>query len=371
MAFQIKSFTAIAASMMNYMRGTTAKVTDFNIGSVVRTLLEAIAIETEELYMQMFNGLKEAIPVSLYTTLDFDSLPAVPAYGLVRVTVSSSLSDVLIQAGTVFSFTGGETPYTSAVDVTIPAGQTYADVRVVASAAGSVGNILAGQAFSLLPVPANFVSATNQADFINGADDETDAEKKVRFIGYIQSLSRGTVPALKYALSTTALVDENGFQTERVTSSSVIEPWKTDNTQPVAWVKAYIHNGVGSTSDDLLTKAQDVVYGYYDADNNAIPGWSAAGVKVSIYKATEQAQNIVGVLTADSGYDKPTLITSAEQVIYSYIQALAIGESLIYAEMVKLVMEIEGMANIVFSTPTADVVVATNIKLMPGSISLS
>lgn len=371
MAFQIKSFTAVAASMLNYMRGTTKKVTDFNIGGVVRTMLEAIAIEIEELYQQYFNGLKEAIPVSLYTSLGFNSLPALPAYGLLRVTVSSSGSDVLIQAGTVFSMAGGATPYVSSADVTIPAGQTQAYVRVVAAAAGVVGNILAGQSFSALPVPTHFVSATNLSAFTNGAEVETDSAKKVRFINYIQSLNRGTVAAINYGLSTVSLVDSDGIQTERVASSSLIEPWLTDDTQPVSLVKAYIHNGVGSTSSALLAQAQNVIYGYYDALNTPVPGWKAAGVKVQLFIATEQAINVAGVLTPAAGYDKPTLIQQAGQVLFAYLQSLPIGTAAIKSEMIKQVKEIQGVYNIVFSAPSGDVAATEDVKLMPGTFTLT
>ena len=63
MAFQIKNFASIVASMINRMSATQNKVTDFNVGAVGRTLIEAPAIEIDQLYQQMFNGLKEAIPV--------------------------------------------------------------------------------------------------------------------------------------------------------------------------------------------------------------------------------------------------------------------------------------------------------------------
>ena len=50
--FQIKDFASITASMINWLRANTTKVTDFNVGSVVRTMAEASAAEMEELYLQ-------------------------------------------------------------------------------------------------------------------------------------------------------------------------------------------------------------------------------------------------------------------------------------------------------------------------------
>jgi len=83
MAFQIKSFAAIAASMINYARATQDEITDFSVGSVARTIMEAPAIEIEELYQRMLAGILEAIPVSVYRAFGFDPLEAAPARGYV------------------------------------------------------------------------------------------------------------------------------------------------------------------------------------------------------------------------------------------------------------------------------------------------
>jgi hypothetical protein len=48
--FQLKNFTSIAGAMINHMRGTQSDITDFVIGSKARTLVEAPAIEMDELY---------------------------------------------------------------------------------------------------------------------------------------------------------------------------------------------------------------------------------------------------------------------------------------------------------------------------------
>ena len=55
MSFQIKSFNDIVLSQINHARSVTEKITDFAPGSVARTLMEAPAVEVEELYLQMFD----------------------------------------------------------------------------------------------------------------------------------------------------------------------------------------------------------------------------------------------------------------------------------------------------------------------------
>lgn len=371
MAFQIKDFTSIVASMINFMKGTTDKITDFNVGSVARTLIEAPAIEIDELYQQMFNGLNEAIPVSLYTSLNFTALPAIPASGLIRVTYTSSTSSRTVPAGTKFSIVSWPVNYTSVSDVVLPPGSTYADIQVVGDTSGVMGNVDAGSAFSMTPQFNGFLSASNLSAFVNGIDAESDSARKLRFTQFISSLNRGTNAALIYGLSTVFLADVNGNEIERVESSSIIEPWVDDNTQPVGLVNCYIHNGVGGTSSALVTHAKKVIYGYYDANNNPIAGWKAAGVQVQIFAATETIVNVTAAIFAMPGYDKPALVTQAASAIYSYVQSLPIGTKCLIAEIVSLVMSIEGVYNFSVTAPSADVSSSASVKLMPGTITIS
>lgn len=357
--------------MVNWAKATQQKVTDFNIGSVFRTMVEAIAIEIDQLYQMMFVGLKEGIEVSVYNSFDFEKITALPAAGLIRVFINSSLTPTLIAASTTFSQIGGDLTFSSSADVTIAPGATYADVLVTCDTPGTIGNIGAGTAFSAEPAIDSFSSASNLSAFSSGVDEETAAERKSRFNDFVSSLNRGTVKAIRYGLTLAYLTDSNGNKTERVVSSSIIEPWLTDPGSTVSLVNCYIHNGAGSTSSDLVDRAREVIYGYYDEAGVAVPGWKAAGVQVEIYAATETTVAVTGVLTAQDGYDKPTLVSLAVQTIYSYIIALGIGETLVKSELIRLVKEIDGVYDITFSAPAANVTANAQSKLMPGAITLT
>lgn len=371
MAFQIKDFASITASMVNWMRASTKKVSDFNIGSVVRTMLEAAAAEIDELYQQMFIGLREAIPVAVYNSFSFSALSAIPASGLVRVSITSSASPTIISAGTVFTTSSSTVSYVATADRTIAAGNTFSDVPVVASVAGIAGNLAANKSFSLAPAPDGFVSATNQSSFINGTDVETSEARKIRFNAFIDSLNRGTVKALQYGLKLTVLTDTLGNETERVVTAAIDEPWMTDSAQPVSLVNCYVHNGSGGTSTALVNKAKDIIYGYTDAQGNKVPGWKAAGVNVQVLAATEQSLAVTAVLSALAGYDKPTLIAAANTAIAEYIRSLDIGATAVKAEIVTIAMNIDGVSNFIASAPAADTTVAKNVKLMPGVINIT
>lgn len=370
--YQLKTFVSIVAGMINSLRGTAPGITDYNVGSVARTMLEAPAAEVEEAYLQAFNGLLDAIPVATYNSFNFDRLEAAPASGLIRVTVTVTAADVSIPAGTVFSTPDSRTTFVSQAAATILAAASTADVTVIAATAGVVGNVPAGTDFTAQPGIANFVSATNLKLFNNGRDLEGDDERKQRFQGFITSLQRAVIPALKYGARTAALFDVNGVETERVKAVAVREPYLEDPGDPVAWVEVYIHNGAGTTSSGLVTRASEVIHGYTDAlTGEKVAGYKAAGVKVDVIAATEVTVALTGVITASPGYDGATLCAQASDALARHLLNLDVGASSLYKDRVILVGSIEGVANIVFSVGTSDNVPTAYQKLMPGTITLT
>jgi len=371
MAFQLKDFASITASMLNWMKSVQKKITDFRIGAIIRTMLEAVAQELDEFYKQAFIGLREAIPVSVYTTFNFPALSATSTSGLIRVTIDAQTSIVTIAAGTTWVPNTGGVNYSQTADVSIAIGVTTADIPVSAVTPGSLGNIPAGATFTPSPVPTGFISGTNLTSWINGIDDETPEDHKTRFNGYISTLARGIGAAISYGLTTATVTDSQGNVIERVITSQVIEPWKTDNTQPVSLVLAYIHNGVGGTSGALVTQAQQVIDGYYDVNGNPVPGWKAAGVQVIVSAATENPVNVTGVLTALPGYKKPDLIAKAVPAIAAYLQKLQIATPGLYAQLISKVETIPGVYNFVLTTPTSDIAAVTGQKIMPGVITIT
>ena len=371
MAFQLKSFVGIVASMVNHMRATQTRVTDFRVGSVARTMLEAPAVEIEELYQQVHNGLKEAIPVSVYNSFDFARLPARPAIGVITYTIMPQSAPLTIPAGTVFSASSGEISYVSQGDVTIPHGQPSAAVLVSATRPGARGNRPAGGVFTPSFRPPGFVSAVNAAALIDGADQESDEERKQRFGAFVSTLSRATGAALAYGARQAVLNNAQGVETERVRAVAVVEPWRTDPEQPIGLVRVVVHNGVGSTSVALRARVLDLLNGHVGPDGVAVPGWKAAGVKVEVAAATEQAVNITAAVTPSAGVSGAALAALADGVMTDYVQALDIGQPFLFTEAIHRVKQLAGVADFTVSAPTANITPAATTKLMPGAITVT
>jgi uncharacterized phage protein gp47/JayE len=371
--FQIKDFRSIAASMINWCKAVTDKITDFSVGSVARTLMEAAAAELDELYQQMLIGLKEAIPVATYTSFGFDLLTAAAASGIVRFSSGSpAASNITIPAGTVVRVPSTTTTFATAVDATLLAGNTTVDVLVTAQNPGIAGNVGAGTVTELATPITGIATVTNPAPFLNGRDAETEDQRKTRFQQYIATLARGTKDALIYGAKTAQVVDGSGVVSEYAAYAAVVEPWLTDSAQPVALVNLYVHNGASATSASLVAKVQQAVDGYYLDDGTPVPGWKAAGVKVVAIAATDKVVNVTGVITLLSGYDGPTVRTAAANAIKAYIQGLGIGAKVILAEIIAIVKrDVEGVYNVSFTVPSGDVTCAVSEKAIPGTVTLT
>lgn len=363
MTFQIKDMRSIAASMINVSRANGSKITDFSVGSVARTLMEASAIEIEELYLQILLGLQEAIPVSVFNSFNFSAYPAIAASGTARFSCVASGSQIEIPLGTKIKSPDSAYEYATTSFIAIEAGGTSVDVQVACTQTGVLTNCSANALTTMVNAISGITGVTNPLAFVNGSDAETDAARKNRFTAYIATLSRGTGDALRYGASQSVVLDSVGSIIEQAKHIAIIEPYLTDSSQPVGLVNLYVHNGSGSTSWALVSKVQSDVNGF-----GTTPGWKAAGVVVDVYAAQDYLVNVTGVIALDSGTASVSAV--AGDAVRGYIQSLGIGQPVIRSELISIIMAIGGVYNVTLSAPASDVAVSAIQKAMPGVVSL-
>jgi uncharacterized phage protein gp47/JayE len=370
LAFQLKDWRSIVASMVNHLRAVQSRLTDFNVGSVARTLVEAPAVEIDELYQQMFFGLKESIPVAIYTSFDFARLPAAAAYGDVRLYLASAATTaVVIPAGTVVRVPGGAVGYATQTQAVIAQGQTQVSARVAADTSGVAGNASAGT-ITALDAPISGVSVVNDAAFVTGRDEETDAERKIRFAQYVAALSRAPLAAIEYGARTVALYDELGGIGERVVSAKVIEPYLSNSALPLGYCNCYVWNGVDGASAALVAEAQRVIDGYVAPDGTRVMGWKAAGVVCAVAAVTVRHEPVTITVTAEADHEAADLMAPVAEVLGAYLTALEVGEKALVAEMIGRVMAVSGVYNARLAAPAGDVAPGGSGKIMPGTITV-
>jgi len=367
MAFQIKNFISIVAGMINHVRGTSSKLTDFNVGSINRTLVESPAVEIEELYLQMVNGLVESIPVAIYQAFNFTKLPAAASVGTIKFTANPApVADISIPAGTTVLVPLTSKTYETVEAAVIPAGQTEVSVQIQSTVTGVDGNALAGTITQLQYAIAGITGVTNDVALTSGRDEETDLERKTRFQAYISNLARATLGAIEYSAKTAYITDGSGTVIEYVDRVGLVElvPGR---------VACYIYNGSGGTSDALVDRAQEIIDGYTDPDSGAkIPGYRAGGVMVEVIKMTETPIALTAVITLDAGYSlNAAMVTAITTAFSDYLAEVPQGDTFYLAELTARIQNVEGVKNAAISAPDDDIVVAANTALTQGAVTLS
>ncbi len=222
-SFGVKYFETIAGSIINFFAGNNSALTDLNVGSRLRTIFEAVAIELEQIYYQLFIGIVEGIKTAVYDSFSFPLLQARAASGTVRFsrTTPAPVGGVTIPSGTQVSTSGSSTSpavaYQTVDTVVILEGETFVDALVVSTTDGSISNAPANTIIILIGAPSGVSAVTNQAAFFTGRDLETDSERQARFQTFIANLSRSTLGAIENsALSVDNIVDAVAFESPKL-----------------------------------------------------------------------------------------------------------------------------------------------------------
>lgn len=353
---------SITLGQINHTKSVTDKVTDFQPGSVVRTLMEASAVEIEQLYLQMFLGLRDAIPVSAYLSFGFGTLPAKVAHGYVSVSVATALgADLLIPAGTAFLNASG-LRYLSASAVTWASGTTVVRIPVNAEAAGLAYNAAVG---TITTSPFFDPSYTiSNAKIANGSDVETDDERQTRFTEFVKSLSSGTVIAVTNAAKTASILDIDGNISECVTRVGLEEI--------VGSVSVYIYSSAGTPSTALITAAQLLMDGSRNDDLGTItPGARPAGVPVTVYAMAERSVPMAIQVKLLSGYTlTPAMQQSIGDLYTTAIAAILPGTTVYLNTVLDQLLAVTGVDYIV-PVVAANITCAASEVLKAGALTIT
>ena len=356
--FQIKTFPAITDDMIARMRASTSKVTDFNVGSVVRALLEAPALEVDELYQAMYYGLLEAIPTAIYTGFGFDLQPAFAAAGWVSASIPAAVSvDLPIPQGTALSAYDG-TVYSVAQDGAIPAGQTSTLLRVVAATPGAAGN----QPTGAIDVEIGSIRYRS-AEISAGRDAETHGERAERFAAYIRSLARGTISSLEYAARLAAVYSPAGVAVERVERAAVQEE--------AGHVSLYVHNGSGATSAALVAQVQALIDGYRDADTGAwVGGYRPTGMRVDVAAMDDIALAVAIEVRAGDGFHTEATRMAIARELSELLRSIRPGDDVRQVQVRNAALAVDGVDVVTVIAPAATVPGRLDAALNLGSLDV-
>ena len=368
-----KDFSTIVSDMVTAIQGAAAVLVDLTIGSILRAVVEAnaaVVLWLQGLILQLLAVTRAATS----NTTDLDSWVA--DYGLTRIAAVAATGAVTfarftptlqatIPVGTLVQTADGTQQYQVIADVTqtaynaglgayvIAAGVTSCSATVQALNAAAATNAAAGVISTLVQAISGVDTVTNPLGFTNGADAETDAALRVRFVNYIASLSKATKAAISYAI-TSIQPGVNFVLTENLTYAGAAQ---------LDYFYVVVDDGSGSPPSSFIT-----------AVSNAIDAVRPIASTFGVYAPVVVTANVGMTITTGSGYVHATVATEVQAAIQAYINALPIGQTLPYTQLAAVAYGVGGVTNVTgvtLNSGTADLTATQQQVIKAGTVTVS
>jgi hypothetical protein len=333
--------------MASWLVLSGSKVTNFTVGSVVRSLLEAVAMEIEDLYHFIRAKFEELMDGSIYNSFGFNRRSAVPATGYVTVKFTQSLTQaVLFEKGYRFytaPLNGTTVYFKSTQAVTATVGTSEIDIMVECEEGGVIGNVPAYSITRVVNSTPFLAGIGNKAKFFTGLPEETKEERQKRFNSFVGSLGKGTNPSIIYGC----------MQVPGVAGVYVKED--------IGIIYVYVHDSFGNLPTQMRSDIEAKLYEY-----------KTGGIKAIISGVTTKPLNLnVKIMVAD-GYDKSKVLYKVGEEITVYLNRMAVSESLIRADLIRFIMEIDKEAIQNMSVDlTTDIISQPEELIRPGTINVT
>ncbi|HEX5706159.1 MAG TPA: baseplate J/gp47 family protein, partial [Pyrinomonadaceae bacterium] len=337
---------------------TRSPLSDINVGSVTRTLGEAIGREVATVYQQI----NEAYLAGFVDTAKGLSLDLVVSIlGVMRKTreyavglvtffrdPSSGDGNITIPEGTVLSTDKEGATFVTVALRTIQRGQARIDVpvRAAGAAAGEAGIVKAGEITKTAQPITGISRVTNFEPTILGAEDETDEQLRARAKAALRSLGKATIAALTNAVfegrgRVAEVFDPNGPPLKRSTPGTVT----------------------------LLVESEPERFPSLQV---AVEQTRAAGVLATLvaryifFKPRIRARIAPG-LTADG---KLKLVNEIIQAMQKYVDTLSVGDPATGEELLKAITSVKEVSKKKGETKIVDVMAWRTDVGQPGPEAL-
>ena len=355
MGYTVKSFDQLISDMVAWIIANSPNLTDLTPGSVIRSFCEGASLSMEEIYVSTYLGFRRYLDNIQETAFDFDRKAGTKASVNVVFSRVTANGQVTIPAGTRVKTASG-LRFILSTETYINAGNTDSDPsEVVAEETGAAYNISSSTIVVIEDQVAGVDSVDNPLAAVGGVDQETNIAFKNRFQAYIEGLGRANIAGLT----------AGPLSVEGITSVSIVELFP-----PVANVNVdiYIDDGSsGGVSTAKVAEVQDVIDGDGTEEN---PGYRAAGVNVVVKKPGIVTQPIAATLSILSGIDTDQLQTDVIDALTAYVNALGVGNDIVYNELIAAIMSVYGVSDVDLTTPSTNVTITVTQVGRIGAVTL-
>lgn len=369
-----QDWVTLVRNQVSAIQGYAKVLVDLTVGSVLRAVVEAnaaVVVWLQGLLMQVLALTRAATS----SGADLDSwvadfgvtrLSAVAATGTVTFSRFTTTQQVVVPVGATVQTADGTQQFTVTIDSTNPAynaglggyviaagvGNVTAPVQAVT--AGAAGNAVAGSVTVIAGAISGVDTVTNTAAFVNGADAESDAALRTRFIAYVASLSKATKNAVSYAISSIK---------QGITSTLVENQTYAGATQ-YGYFYVVVDDGTGSPPSTLLSSVANAI----DAVR---PVCSTFGVFAPVVVNASVAMTI----STATGYDHTATATLVKNALTSYINSLPLGTTLPFSRLAQVAYDaspgVINVTGVTLNSGTSDLTATSQQVIKASTITVA
>ena len=344
----MKSYDEIYADLYARYCEETGFSMDDSADLAVR--LRACAAELESLYRYADYCVQQTFPqTAVGEALDRHAAmraltrkAGAAAAGSIRFSIDAALeSPLTVPAGTVCT-TAGLQRFVTTAEAVIPAGSLSGDAPAVAESAGAGGNVAAGTITRMPLMPTGVSACTNPAAFTGGSDAESDEDLRARILDSYALLPNGANAA--------------GYVEQALACEGVAAAVVVPRANGVGTVKVVIASPEGLPEAALLETVEA-----------RLQSAREIAVDVTVAAPTEVPVTVTGTITPREGADTETVLAAAEAAVKGCFSGTQLGKNVRLAALISAVMACDGVENVVFTSPSADVSVAgTGLAILSG-----
>jgi len=136
-------------------------------------------------------------------------------------------------------------------------------------------------------------------------------------------------------------------------SNSVTRVWVDDlNPRGPGTIDLIIAGSSGSLPSGVSDTVADYINGGVDGVYRR-----PLSANLQVKSATNYTVNVTGTLYSQGSYDLATIRTAVHAAINTYISTVAVGGTVLLAELYRRIMAVEGVRNVQLTSPSSDLVV--------------
>ncbi|KJK22133.1 baseplate protein [Burkholderiaceae bacterium 16] len=346
MSIQTQDWVTLVRNQVTAIQGYAKVLVDLTVGSVLRAVVEAnaaVVIWLQGLILQVLAITRAATS----SGADLDSwvadfgvtrLPATYATGQVTFARFTATQQAVVPVGATVQTGDGTQQYAVTADTTNPAynatlggyvlaaGTSSVSVPVLAVVAGAAGNAVIGAVSTITGAISGVDTVSNASAFTNGADPETDAALRTRFIAYVASLSKATKGAVGYAITSL----------KQGVTYALVENQTYAGAVQMGYFYVVVDDGTGAPGSTFLATVANAI----DAVR---PLCSSFGVFGPVVVNAAVAMTCA----VASGYDPVATKALVVTALKNYINALGLGQTLTYSRLAQIAYDASpGVTNV-------------------------